>query len=544
MENGTTADELRVVTSGSEVAIDLTTAQELIDLRVLLDAAVNFSKKPGPLREVLGPVLLDGALERAIFLAGTRASEIRSEKDRLDDVLNRLIGQRQSRPQQHIASVKNLHKARNAAQHQGVRCHPEDIEGWSISVSAMVNWLVIEFVGAELSEVTLGSAVRDGTFRDKLVDAEADLECGDHRAAVRSARSVMEEAFRAWQVQVVGIEKSTSIRRGGPVPSHTRDLEDSLMKLRRGVLVASLAPDAGESAWFVDQWSGFGLDRAEAERYVRFVIRWVSAFEATPARSRLYRHARATLEQRMVRSGEGPATVDHVEIEKMQRHEGKLDIRVHMKDVPAGTEFRPWVEAARDSLQESLGGDGEVFSDLDGAFYLYGIAPAMASSLAGYLKGALSHAEQAVVDARAAAKKAEELSQAAKDELDELIKGINQNDVPLIGKVSVRQYPRQPGGPACLLLDLPIGYDEDLHTKVHESGLPLEVSFATGGLELRGVFNGEALGRVLEIIPEHLEEKRRAHQALQESRTKAISTFSTALQAAGILVSTDGNDFT
>lgn len=383
--------------SGLDSHLDLAAAEQLIGLRLLLESALDYVRTPGSLREVVGPVLLDGALERAVFIAGNRTGDVKSEKDSMEKVFNTLIGYRKgNRPEQHIMPIRNLHKARNAAQHQGIRCHPDEVRSWSVAVQVMCHWLMEEFAQADLATVTLASAIEDLVFRQEMQDAEEALADGRTDEAIRASRCVMDEAFNVWQEQILG--RSSISTRSKATREERREAESSNRQLRdlhRGHLVASLSPDSGESAWFVENWSSFTLDAEDAARYVGFVTRWVVAFEATPARRRLMRRQYLARESRRVRTGPGPASVLGAEVVE-QSWSDDFAIRIRFFDVPDSDDYSVWLQGALDHLRDWLGDRARALGDEDGSLLLERLDDALISELPMRLGPALEAGEAAI----------------------------------------------------------------------------------------------------------------------------------------------------
>ncbi|WP_448060430.1 hypothetical protein [Cellulomonas hominis] len=314
----------------------------------MLTDAVQLAHTASPLQRSTAVVLLDGVVERTLHLVAVdRALQPPRNADffaLLELVRADLSGAWQPHA---LPDVRQLHRARNSAQHEGLAPDRDQLAPWASAAGAFVRGLVEASFNMDLDRVALTDAIRDDDLRTGLEGAAAAIEDRLPGQSVLASGEVLTQADAQWRrlrwaPHTVTSQQSEGVSRG---------LADALARLERQQRLAIFAQSSSEVDWF----TGLAAERPEdvdlddAERALAFVVSWVLAFEAAKETWTPNRRARADQSARLVRTGDGPAYIESV-VQAEVRGEGAL-VRVRLAAVP-GDGFDEWAGSIRQLLRE------------------------------------------------------------------------------------------------------------------------------------------------------------------------------------------------
>lgn len=341
-------------------------ARHLQGLRSMLEDARGLALRASPLQRTTATVLLDGVAERAVHLvAVSRGVKIPPKADfnALVQAVVESLGD--AWVPSHLPDVRQLHRARNAAQHEGLPPDRDMLVPWADAVGAFVHGLVDAQFDVDLDRVALWQSVIDDGLRAHLQAASEALESGDAAGSISQSQLALRGAERLWQnlrSMPFGL-LSASGPALGMGSTNRRDAE--LIKLQREARLSTFAGTSAEVAWFTQltQERSDVVDLDDAERAYAFAVTWVLGFEAARASWTPNRRARASRTARLVRAGDEPAVIDavlHVEPTRPG-----VSIRVRIRGVPAEG-YGDWAAALNARLRaaaESAGEEWEIADD-------------------------------------------------------------------------------------------------------------------------------------------------------------------------------------
>jgi hypothetical protein len=237
-------------------------------------------------------VALDGVCEMAMGLAAREQGLEIKEREGMPALLRRLAGELGQRWRD--AGTKGfleLHRARNAAQHDGVTPAAEHIPIWAAEVERFTKSLIAVVFGVELDEVFAADAVGSDELRALLVGAEREATEGNIRESLRLSKQAFVRSLAAFQSQ--RREPRVNL---GPAPLHSlgdvpgvKELREAVEFLRTFVDVATFASDPSEWVWLESVTPTFeiaedAVSRADAYRALTFVVPWILRYESFAAR--------------------------------------------------------------------------------------------------------------------------------------------------------------------------------------------------------------------------------------------------------------------
>ena len=383
------------------VPLSPTSAESLVHLKTLLDQAISGVGTGGRLRTLTAVVLLDAANERAMHIAAhATGAEIRARTtfEEVAKVIIDSIGDRW--PGDRWLAVRQLHRVRNIAQHEGVPADPDMLAGWAAATQQFVRSVVAAVFDVDLDEVTLADAIQAEDVAAHVRDAEVALAAGDAQRAVEAAKAAFDLARQRW----LGLRPGRDIARPpirwvtGERGSGDRWIEGAIQSLADASAVGVFAADPAEYLWF----RSVALDRDvppnldEAYRAVGFVFWWVvrwDAFQATFVPDRRAAHLR---QSRNVRTDASRASVESVEL-RGERDEYRADLKI--RDVPTEEDFSRWSRLVGDLVRDGLDGKWCYVQD-DGTLSIPVPHDADVGDIARVVDWALTEAERAVVEER------------------------------------------------------------------------------------------------------------------------------------------------
>ena len=333
-------------------------AQDLVQLKALLEQAVAAARSGAPLQRLTAVVLLDAVNERAMHVAARPLGVTLAERDTFEAVANKIGAPLERRwARQGWQDVRILHRVRNLAQHEGITADRELLPAWTTATGLFTRTLVTLSHGVDLDEVTLADAVADSEIAGFLRRADAALAQGEPQAAVAAAADAFDRARRRWLSARPGSGAFGPLRPAAIcADDEFRDINAELRSLAEASAVAAFAPDLAEYLWFRE----IAAERftpptpAEAQRAVAFsfwwIVRW-EAFTGTYVPDRRTAHLRAVRE---IRTGPGPVRIDDVQL-RPDTPPGSDTATFILAGLPGEDRFREWAGAVGARLRETIG---------------------------------------------------------------------------------------------------------------------------------------------------------------------------------------------
>jgi hypothetical protein len=187
-----------------------------------------------------------------------------------------------------VKGFRELHRARNAAQHDGLTPAGEHIPIWSAEVERFTKSLIAAVFAVELDEVFAAEAVVTPGWRELLLTAERQAAAGEIRGSLLSSKQTFILARDAFAGKRRTTRMPQPVSPLGAVPG-IEELSKGLDLLQTFIDVAMFAPDPSEWVWLesvtpTHEVIEGALSRADAQRALTFVLGWVLRYEAFAAR--------------------------------------------------------------------------------------------------------------------------------------------------------------------------------------------------------------------------------------------------------------------
>lgn len=326
--------------------------EQLLIVRSMLNEARQYAATVTHLRRVTAMVLLDGVVERVTHLvAVTRGIDVK--RDGLPELIGKVSTDLGAAwKHQGDAEVRQLHRARNGAQHEGVASDQKDIARWALGVNAYVRSLVEAQFGADLDQVSLLTLVNDPALRGILESAEQAMDDGDPGSCQTLCADAVNSAQRKWSSlhsppSRLGLDawrRMVGAPTFGRSDEHVKALGDDLADVHRLIDLTVFANDTAEARWFlaIGREPRDVLDADDARRALAFATNWVIGFEEAAASWVPDRVARSERARRLVRqSPQEPARVAEV-VSVTPQSANVLNVVVRIAGVPEDAWFFPW----------------------------------------------------------------------------------------------------------------------------------------------------------------------------------------------------------
>lgn len=331
--------------------IDPSVAERLVRLRIFVVSALASISDTTAYGRHLAVIALDGACELAMGLAAhTRGIEVGQKP--FPWVLRELRRELSDWTAHGAQGVSELHRARNAVQHEGVLPDPEHLPIWASEVERFVYSLIRSAFGEELDSVSTAMAVEDAGLRERLEKAERLIGDEDYAASIRGSAGAFDAALRSYR----SYQGRSAFRFRGDAFRKLREFQDikgTIEELEKFLDVAALAGDPGEWLWLETvrrqlHADAEPLSRDDAQRALSFVLGWTLRFESFAAR---YQGAlkRARSGRAMAVYGERYETPRVIDIRKSERHpheRGQVAIDVTLNAIPP-----EWESAASEAFR-------------------------------------------------------------------------------------------------------------------------------------------------------------------------------------------------
>lgn len=326
-------------------------AEQLVGLRLALDDAVSRVRRSSKYNRGALVVALDAVVERANYLIAVTRGITVKQNVAFEDLINQL--------KQHLGDswspgvlpdIRQMHRARNAAQHEGLGPDRDLLSPWAGACAKYVQTLVEAQFGVDIRRVTLSGAVEDKDLQFTLASAEIALEAGQISDAFDAAIRAYDSARRRW----LSMQNNRSFARiASTQRSETAKRLDALIS---NLDAQNFVHDVAEARWFAaarrDPSSTMTAD--DAERALAFSFEWIFEFERALSTWTPDRRRRANVAARRTRVKNGPARVD--EVVNVQLEFNGYEARLRLTDVPDETDFSEWATLLSGLLRADDGG--------------------------------------------------------------------------------------------------------------------------------------------------------------------------------------------
>lgn len=261
-------------------------AERLSRLRIMFADARGRASDHSVLGQHLAVVGADGVGELAIGICAHKRGVLRHGKPLLT-TLSRLLSDVSAKEVPGEQGFRELHAARNQAQHQGILPAPEQLPRWLDETEALITFLVERCFEIDLSTVGSASAVNDERIAAVLREAEEAVE-------EKRAKPAVESSWRAVQSALMLFKRHTGLGRGsalGPLGRRSSDfqaIKEGIASLARQNELSLFASEPGEWMWFEQCYEETqrGLDPTvgEARRAFVFALSWALRMESYVSR--------------------------------------------------------------------------------------------------------------------------------------------------------------------------------------------------------------------------------------------------------------------
>lgn len=261
-------------------------AERLSRLRIMLAEAQSRIADQSALGQHLAIVGADGVGELAIGICAHKRGVYRDNQS-LPAMLSRLLSNLSTRDAPGAQGFRELHAARNQAQHQGILPAADQLPRWIDETAALVTFLVQRCFDVELSTVGSATAVSEEQLAELLREAEEAIEKGETTRAFTLSWQAIQDGLTVFR-RHTGLGGEATRGSLGREFHDFRKLEDEIASISRQLELSLFASEAGEWMWFEQRHgeSARGLEPSigEARRGFVFAVGWVLRMESYVAR--------------------------------------------------------------------------------------------------------------------------------------------------------------------------------------------------------------------------------------------------------------------
>lgn len=334
-------------------------------------------------------VSVDGMGELAIGLCAEHLDVRADRRSGLPGKLNAVIDAIERTPPGKKGFLE-LHRARNAVQHDGVLPEAAQLPLWLAETELLIGALIEAVFEVELDEVRSAAGVSDDDLRERLEEAERLLEAGDPGGSFHGSWEALDRARRQFRqkAELRRLEPGLGAFGGRSIIGKDGGLGALLgevRKLSNEIEVSAFTAEPGEWLWLRQRQSetfrGLSATSADALRAFVFVLGWVLRYESYIARHGVDRWQRLRESEHAPVTGkpDGP----HIEDVKLGGHpegrgEGVWSWSLQLTDVPDTQPSFEW-------------GMSEALRDLEGS-------PLTRASLDGFGRLSISFAQSVEVE--------------------------------------------------------------------------------------------------------------------------------------------------
>jgi hypothetical protein len=261
-------------------------AERLSRLRIMLAEAQSRIADQSALGQHLAIVGADGVGELAIGICAHKRGVHRHNQP-LPAALSQLLSNLSAHDAPGAQGFKELHAARNQAQHQGILPAADQLPRWIDETAALVTFLVQRCFDVELGTVGSATAVKEEKLAKILREAEEAIESGETTHSFALSWQAIQEGLTVFR-RHTGLGGESARGSLGREFHDFRELEDEIASISRQLELSLFASEAGEWMWFEQRHgeSTRGLEPSvgEARRGFVFAVGWVLRMESYVAR--------------------------------------------------------------------------------------------------------------------------------------------------------------------------------------------------------------------------------------------------------------------
>ena len=324
---------------------------QLVSLRLAVEDACRQTRTAGRFRRAAAIVALDGVVERTCWLVAVSLGKSVKTNTKIEDLISQLReGLDGTWAPTVLPTIRQLHRARNAAQHEGLEPDRDLLPQWLAAAEGFVTSLIGAAFAVDIRTVVLADAIENAEWADQFRDAESALAEDDFGACVRLGFQAQQCALAAWD-HLSGRPQRGSLGPFDPLRKELGPVSNALDSLEAMIRSQAFAGSASDAAWFADvaRAEPEHITRAEAERALRYAFDWVTGYELAASDWRADRAWQANVAARATRAGVGPARIGGVVSVETGRL-GWITLTLRCVDVPAEGEYEEW----RSTLQTIL----------------------------------------------------------------------------------------------------------------------------------------------------------------------------------------------
>jgi len=327
---------------------------QLLGLRLMLEDALRRARHAGPHQRATATVMLDATVERATSLTCVSLGLQAKPNDSLDTLISRVKEHLEDQWKPRVLpDVRLLHRARNAAQHEGLAPDRSMLPGWASATEAYVVGLVDTVFAVDLRHVVMSDAIVDPQLRELVATAATALAAGELEASARASTAAFKTARGRWEkMHGAGPVEFWPPSMAHGTPMHAQAQID---ELRSVISTTALAVDPSEVAWFrAAAREPDVLDSDDVERMLSFAFGWVATLDLAQQSWVPDRRRRAEIAERLVRTGAEPARIfEAISMDPLA--EGRFHVVFRLRNVPGPDEYDDWANALGTLLRA---GDG------------------------------------------------------------------------------------------------------------------------------------------------------------------------------------------
>lgn len=436
---------------GAAAGLPAFTAEVLVQLRALLEAALSDGRSAAPMSRLRAMILLDGVNERALYLAAEAEGVLFDEKTKFEDLASRLkqaLGSRWTMAG--WQEVRRLHRMRNLGQHEGEPPAAERLPAWATATEEFAADLIRTVFKVDLAELVLAAAVEHAGIRERLVTAERALLINDSAAAFENAGQAFDTAIEAWRRLREAGRRTSWAETPRPDSFVKRDDIEAITRHIDQLREAEpFVTDAGEYTWFRKLRREYIQDKVpptldEARRVLTFVFWWIIRWQSAASLLDANRTKAHHQSRRVVRTS--PATSARVTAVQLVRSPRNWELQFQLVDVPPVETFDAWHAALWQRLGHLASGeyavDWRVDEDSSIHAFVYRYGPPRQISPTGTARNALPLSEFPP-----------QLPEALAQQLNEALRGVEDDVRRQIEEQSQREADAQ-GLERALMVDI------------------------------------------------------------------------------------------
>lgn len=409
---------MRFYCSVTQNTLSPETASDLVQLKALLQSAVQASTSSAAATRSMAVILLDAVNERVTHLGGTYLTLSFPSKAQFDQLMQ-VVKERLQ--QKWVTSswpdVRRLHRTRNLVQHEGLNLGSQNLAAWSSATISYTRTLVDAVWDVDIDHVVLADAVNDPELKKPLTLAENSLAAGEIEESLRQVEICFKSAWNRWGKQHTSAHSPhfpefTRNRAFGDRESEVASLGARVNQIE-DLLKAQSFSDPGEYVWFLQLIRSNDRRYAtadEVQRAIAFCFWWSVRWEAFNDAFDPNRAINWEAAQRRVRTQEEAASVSSIEA---REHLTGFLVKFSLENVPTPDSFSEWASLLTTILREQdgrrwrMGNEGSLTVEMDESPETQSVASALNRSLTqveGELKSrqkkAMEEANRLTLEAR------------------------------------------------------------------------------------------------------------------------------------------------